>query len=82
MWMKVKAIPVTGCGGPWDFGMSRLPHFLDSQLIDSDKVVILNSWLLPITLSKIPGANFFLRLSLLQGHSVVLPHLLLENLKM
>jgi hypothetical protein len=27
---KVKAIPVTGCGGPQGCETSRLPHFLDS----------------------------------------------------
>jgi hypothetical protein len=28
--VPVKAIPVTGRGGPQDCEMSRLPHFLDS----------------------------------------------------
>jgi hypothetical protein len=39
--LKVKAIPVTGCGGPKGCETSRLPHFLDSRLTDGGEVVIL-----------------------------------------
>jgi hypothetical protein len=30
--VNAKAIPVTGCGGPQDCEMSRLPHFLNNRL--------------------------------------------------
>jgi hypothetical protein len=36
-----KAIHVTGRGGPYVCEMSRLPHFLDSRLIDGGEVVSL-----------------------------------------
>jgi hypothetical protein len=36
---KSKAIPVTGRGGPYGCGTSRLPHFLDNRLTDGGKVV-------------------------------------------
>jgi hypothetical protein len=36
---KSKAIPVTGCGGPYGCKMLRIPHCLDSRLTDGGKVV-------------------------------------------
>jgi hypothetical protein len=48
--------------------MSRLPHFLDSQLIDGGKVVSLMQWP-SIAPRKIPGTYFCQRMSLPQGHS-------------
>jgi hypothetical protein len=36
-----KAIPVTGREGPWGCETSKLPHFLDNQLIDGGVVVCL-----------------------------------------
>jgi hypothetical protein len=30
-----KAIPITGSGGPYDFEMLMLPHFLENQLTDN-----------------------------------------------
>jgi hypothetical protein len=36
-----EAIPVTGHGGPYSCEKSRLPHFLDNQLIDGGQVVSL-----------------------------------------
>jgi hypothetical protein len=39
--IKVKAIPVTGRGGPQGFETSRLPHFLDNRLKDGGKIVSL-----------------------------------------
>jgi hypothetical protein len=36
---KIKAIPVTGRGGPWGSETSRLPHFLDNRLTDGGEVV-------------------------------------------
>jgi hypothetical protein len=38
---KVKAVPVTGHGGPQGFEMLRLPHFLDNRLTDGGEVVSL-----------------------------------------
>jgi hypothetical protein len=37
--IKGKDIPVTGREGPKGCETSRLPHFLDSRLTDSDEVV-------------------------------------------
>jgi hypothetical protein len=39
--VKGKAIPVTGCGGPYDYRTFRLAHFLDSRLRDGVEVVSL-----------------------------------------
>jgi hypothetical protein len=39
-----KAVPVTGRGGPQGCETSRLPHFLDSRLIDGGEVVSLTRW--------------------------------------
>jgi hypothetical protein len=38
---KGKAVPVTGREGPWRCERSRLPHLLESRLIDGGKVVSL-----------------------------------------
>jgi hypothetical protein len=54
---KGKAIPVTCCGGPYDWETSRLPHFLDNRLTDGCKVVTLTR-LPPFTLRKISGILF------------------------
>jgi hypothetical protein len=43
---KGKAVPLIGHGGPQGYQTSRLPYFLDSRLIDGDKVVRLMTWLL------------------------------------
>jgi hypothetical protein len=34
-----KAIPVTGCGGPWGCETLRPPHFLHSRLTDGGEVL-------------------------------------------
>jgi hypothetical protein len=39
--IKLKAIPATGRGGPWGCETSRLPHFLDNRLTDGGEVVSL-----------------------------------------
>jgi hypothetical protein len=39
-----KAIPVTGREGPHGCKMSRLPHFLHSQLTDGGDIVSLMRW--------------------------------------
>jgi hypothetical protein len=39
--VKGKAVPVTGREGQWGCETSRLPHFLDSRLIDGSEVVSL-----------------------------------------
>jgi hypothetical protein len=36
-----EAISVTGCGGPYNNEVTRLPHFLDNQLTDGGEVVSL-----------------------------------------
>jgi hypothetical protein len=38
---NVKAIHLSGCGGPQGCETSRLPHFLDNRLTDGGKVVSL-----------------------------------------
>jgi hypothetical protein len=38
---KVKAMPVTGLAGQKDCETSRLPHFLENQLIDGGEVLSL-----------------------------------------
>jgi hypothetical protein len=38
---KGKAIPVTGCGGPYGCETPRLPHFLDNRLTDGGEAVSL-----------------------------------------
>jgi hypothetical protein len=55
--VKVKAIPVTGCGGPQDCETSRLQHFLDSRLTDGGEVVSLTRQP-SVTPGKIPGTHF------------------------
>jgi hypothetical protein len=37
--LKGKAIPVTGCEGPYGCETSKFPHFLDNRLTDGDEVV-------------------------------------------
>jgi hypothetical protein len=54
---KGKAIPVADHGGPPDCEMSRLPHFLGSQLTDGSEVVSLTCQP-PFTPRKIPGTHF------------------------
>jgi hypothetical protein len=46
-YVKVKAAPVTGRGGPQGWETSRLPHFLDNQLTDGGEVVSLMGRPLP-----------------------------------
>jgi hypothetical protein len=48
--------------------MSRLPRFLDSRLTDGGKFVR-PTRRQPFTPRKIPGTNFYYRLSRPQGHS-------------
>jgi hypothetical protein len=55
--VKSKAIPVTGHEGPQGCEMSRLPHFLDSQLTDGGEVFSLMCWP-SFTPQKIPGTHF------------------------
>jgi hypothetical protein len=43
---EFKAIPVTGHGGPRSCEMSRLPHFLYSQLTDGSEADRITHWLL------------------------------------
>jgi hypothetical protein len=38
---KAKAIPLTGCGGPRGGETLRLPHFVDSWLMDGGEVASL-----------------------------------------
>jgi hypothetical protein len=56
---EVKAIPVTGHGGPQGCETSRLPRFffLDSRLTDGGEVISLTCQL-PFTPRKIPGTHF------------------------
>jgi hypothetical protein len=39
VYLRGKAIPVTGREGPWGCERPRLPHFLDNRLTDGGKVV-------------------------------------------
>jgi hypothetical protein len=39
VYIKSKAIPVTGHGGPWGCKTSRLPHFLEYRLTDGGEAV-------------------------------------------
>jgi hypothetical protein len=39
--VKDKVIRVTGCGRPYDFETSRLPHFVDKRFTDGGEVVSL-----------------------------------------
>jgi hypothetical protein len=64
----IKAIPVTGCEGPWGCERSRLPRFLDNRLTDGGEFVSLMHQL-PFTPRKIHDTHFCLRLSRPQGHS-------------
>jgi hypothetical protein len=41
LWLKGKAIPVTGREDPWGCETSRLPHVVDNRLIDGGEVVSL-----------------------------------------
>jgi hypothetical protein len=43
---KIKAILVTGRGGPWGCETSRIPHSLDNLLTDGGEVVSLTRRLL------------------------------------
>jgi hypothetical protein len=54
---KGKAIPVTGREGPYGCEMSKLPHFLDSQLTDGGEVVS-PARQPPFTPRKVPGTHF------------------------
>jgi hypothetical protein len=54
---KIKAIPVTGRGGPYDCETSRLPHFLDNQFRDGGEIVSLTRRP-PLPPRKIPGTHF------------------------
>jgi hypothetical protein len=65
---KNKAIPVTGREGPQGCETSRLPHFLESRLIDGGEVVSLTRRP-PFTPRKIPDTHFCSRLSRPQGHN-------------
>jgi hypothetical protein len=56
---KVKAIPVTGRGGPQGCETLRLPHFIDSWLTDGGEVVSLTHWP-PLTRRKISWYSFLL----------------------
>jgi hypothetical protein len=55
--VKVKAIPVTGRGGPEGCETSRFPYFPDSRLRDGGEVVSLarRPFFIP---RKIPGTHF------------------------
>jgi hypothetical protein len=55
--VKDKAIPVTGRGGPSDCETSGFPHFLDSWPTDGGEVISLTCQP-PFTPRKIPGAHF------------------------
>jgi hypothetical protein len=57
VYIKGKAISITGREGPWGCEMSRLPHFLDNRLTDGGEVVSLTHWP-PFTPRKMPGTNF------------------------
>jgi hypothetical protein len=57
MYVKGKAIPVTGHGGPLGCEMLRLQHFLGNWLSDGGKVVSLMHRL-PFIPRKIPGIIF------------------------
>jgi hypothetical protein len=54
---KIKAIPVTGRGGPYGCERSRLSHFLDIWLTDDRVIVSLTHWP-PFTPRKILGTPF------------------------
>jgi hypothetical protein len=57
VWVKVKAIPVTGRVCPYGCETSTLPHFLDNRLTDGSEVVSLTR--LPrFTPRKISGTHF------------------------
>jgi hypothetical protein len=55
---EVKAIPVTGHGGPYGCETSMLPHFLDNRITDGGEVVSL-TLRPPFTPRKIPGSHFY-----------------------
>jgi hypothetical protein len=55
--LKVKAISVTGCGGPLGCGTSRLPHFLYDRFTDGGEIVSLTRRP-PFSHRKIPGTHF------------------------
>jgi hypothetical protein len=55
---KGKAIPVTGCGGPYVCETSRLPHFLGNWFTDGGEVVSLTRRP-TLTPRKIPGTHLF-----------------------
>jgi hypothetical protein len=65
---KGEAIPVTGHGDRQGCETSRLPHFLDSRLVDGGEVVSLTRRP-PFTPRKIPGTHLCYRLSGPHGHS-------------
>jgi hypothetical protein len=50
--VKGRTIPVSCCGGPWGYEMSRFPHFLDSRVRDCS-VVVSHMLQLPLTPRKI-----------------------------
>jgi hypothetical protein len=55
--LKDKAIPVTGCGGPWYCDISRILYFLDNESRDGSDVASLKSESSSIP-RKIRGTNF------------------------
>jgi hypothetical protein len=55
--VKGKAIPVTGCGGPYGCETLRLQHFLENRLTDGGEAVSLRRQLL-FTPRKIAGTHF------------------------
>jgi hypothetical protein len=62
-----KAIPVTGGGEPWKCETSRNLNFEENSLRDGDEVVSFTRR--PrFNHRKIPGTNFYSRLSETQGH--------------
>jgi hypothetical protein len=69
---KGKVIAVTGHEGPWGCEMLRLPHFLDTQLTDSNEIISL-TFQPPFVHKKIPGTHIYERNSVAKVFEGTIP---------